>query len=389
MRRSFALPLLLTVVAAVPALAQQRGTFVIRLGRDTTAVETFTRSATHLEGDGLYRQPRTTVRHFSVDFGADGRPTKAEITIRTPGAAANAPPVQRTTMTFTRDSVVAETRRDTSVVTRRVAAAQGILPIWGNAASSFVIMEMLVARLRAARNPDSMAVPVYGGGTQSQTWSIKPLGRDSVWLYDANDVFHARVDRDGRILGAVPLSGTQQFSIERVASADINALATSFAARDQAGQSLGQLSPRDTVRATVGGASLLIDYSRPSKRGRTVFGSTVVPWGQVWRLGANAATQFRTDKALEIGGVTLPAGFYTLWAIPQPGAWKLLINSQTGQWGTAHDASKDLFALDLTVSALPQPAERFTITVTPSGSSGGAFTFDWDTTRASIPFTVR
>ena len=175
----------------------------------------------------------------------------------------------------------------------------------------------------------------------------------------------------------------------RVASVDITALATAFAARDQQGQPLGLLSPRDTVRASVGGASLMIDYGRPSKRGRQIFGSTIVPWGQVWRTGANAATQFRTDKALDIGGVTLPAGFYTLWTIPeQTGGWRLVINSQTGQWGTAHDASKDLFQVPMTTSTLPQPVERFTISVVPSGP-GGTLNLDWDTTRASIPFTVR
>ena len=124
------------------------------------------------------------------------------------------------------------------------------------------------------------------------------------------------MDGAGRIVHAVPLSGTQQFPAERVASVDINALAVSFGARDQAGQAFGLASPRDTVRATVAGASLMIDYSRPSKRGREIFGTTIVPWGEVWRTGANAATQFRTDKALEMGGVVLQPGFYTLWTIP-------------------------------------------------------------------------
>jgi len=108
----------------------------------------------------------------------------------------------------------------------------------------------------------------------------------------------------------------------------------------------------------------------------------------VWRTGANAATQFRTDKALEIGGIVVPAGFYTLWTIPSPSGWKLLINGETGQWGTAHKADRDLFQVDLTMSTLPQAVERFTISIVPS-AQGGALNLDWDTVRASIPFTVR
>jgi hypothetical protein len=132
----------------------------------------------------------------------------------------------------------------------------------------------------------------------------------------------------------------------------------------------------------------MVDYSRPAKRGRVIFGSAIVPWGEVWRTGANAATQFRTDHALDMGGVTVPAGFYTLWTIPSPDGWKLLINSETGQWGTAHKAERDIYQLDMTMTTLPQPVERFTISIVP-GAQGGTLSLEWDTTRASIPFAVR
>jgi hypothetical protein len=379
--------LVLACAAARPAAAQQ-GAFVIRLGRDTTAVERFTRTATRLEGDGVYRQPRTTVRHYVVDFGSDGRPQRAELEVRAGNAAAGAPPTQRVVATFTRDSVMVEIRRDTTVIRRRLAAPAGIVPVIAGAASSWVALELLSQRVRQTRS-DSLGVPVYTlGANATGTWSVKPLGRDSVWLYDANDVFHARVDRDGHIVAAIPLSGTQQFTVERVASADVAALAAAFAARDQQGQALGALSTRDTVRASVAGAALWIDYGRPAKRGRVIFGSTIVPWGEVWRTGANAATQLRTDKALEIGGVLVPAGFYTLWTVPSPGGWKLLINSETGQWGTAHKSDRDVFQLDMSMSSLAQMVERFTISVAPN-AQGGVLNLDWDTTRASIPFTVR
>lgn len=387
MRLSALSAVTLAAALAAPLAAQERGAFVIRLGRDTTAVERYTRSATRLEGDIVARAPRTTSRHYTVDYGPEGRVTRVEITVR-PGAPADAPPSQRTVATFTRDSVAVEIRRDTAVTTRRALLPAGAVPVVAGPAASWTAFEQLVARLRRSRS-DSLAVPMYGVGvTFAGSWSVKALGRDSVWLYDGNDVFHARVDRDGRIWGAVPLSGTQQFTVERVASVDIAALAASFAARDQQGQSLGQLSTRDTVRATVAGATLWVDYGRPAKRGRVIFGSTVVPWGQVWRTGANAATQFRTDRDLELGGVRLPAGFYTLWTIPSPTGWKLLINGQTGQWGTDHDAARDLFQLDMTLRTLPQPLERFTMSVEPSGQ-GGILKLQWDTTEASLPFTVR
>jgi hypothetical protein len=117
-----------------------------------------------------------------------------------------------------------------------------------------------------------------------------------------------------------------------------------------------------------------------------VFGN-VVPYGDVWRTGANAATQFKTDKALDFGGTVIPAGFYTLWTVPAANGWKLIFNSETGQWGTEHHADKDVAAIDMQVSALPQPEERFTIRVEPA-ADGGVLELDWDTTRASVPFRV-
>ena len=106
----------------------------------------------------------------------------------------------------------------------------------------------------------------------------------------------------------------------------------------------------------------MIDYGRPAKRGRVVFGG-VVPYGKVWRTGANAATQFKTDKALDFGGTIVPAGFYTLWTLPTAKGWKLIVNGETGQWGTEHKPDKDLYTIDMQVTTLPQAVERFTIHV--------------------------
>jgi len=378
----------IALAAAAAPLAAQNGAFVILLGRDTSAVEKFTRTATRIEGDAIGRAPRTVQRHYTMDFGADGRPTRVEFVATRPGAPANAAPIQRTVVTFTRDSAMYETRRDTAVVTRRIAMPPGVVPVMGGAAGSFLGYELLVARLRAS-HADSVALPVYApGANATSVWTARTLGRDSVSLFDGNNTFHASVDRDGRITGAKPLSGTQQFTIQRVADVNVAAVGSAFAARDNEGQGVGALSTRDTVRATAGGAALWIDYGRPAKRGRVLFGSTIVPWGEVWRAGANAATQFRTDKALEMGGVVVPAGFYTLWVVPSPAGWRLLVNRQTGQWGTAHDATADLYALPMTMSTLPQSVERFTISVTPA-AQGGALHLEWDTVRATMPFTVR
>jgi len=380
----------LTLACAAPAVAQNSsGAFIVRLGRDTTAVERYARHGTHLEGDIVQRSPRTMLRHFVVEFSPQGTFERAEVTLLHPDNPAAAP-LQRLIATRAGDSVLLEAHVDTGVVRRAVAVPQDAVPFVGPSSASWVGFQLLAERYRRSRATDSTGVPVYFvGAPRLVTMSVMPLSKDSLWMFDGNDVFHVRADRDGRLRGAAPVSGTQQFSMERVDDANVEALARAFAARDQQGQGLGVLSTRDTVRAGVAGATLWIDYGRPAKRGRVIFGTTVVPWGEVWRTGANAATQFRTDRDLEIQGVTIPAGTYTLWTIPEAqGSWKLLFNRQTGQWGTEHDPARDLAQLDLRTSTLPSVVERFTIGVTPQ-NGGGTLTLDWDTTRASLTFTVR
>ncbi|MCU0633398.1 MAG: DUF2911 domain-containing protein [Gemmatimonadaceae bacterium] len=146
-------------------------------------------------------------------------------------------------------------------------------------------------------------------------------------------------------------------------------------------------SPRDSVKATVAGATISVNYGRPSMRGREIFGK-LVPWGQVWRTGANAATAFSTSAPIKFGSTTVPAGSYTLYSMPsQDGKWMLIINKQTGQWGTEYKQEMDLARIPLTVTKTAAPVEKFEITVKPSGT-GGEIALHWADTKAAAMFTA-
>lgn len=149
-------------------------------------------------------------------------------------------------------------------------------------------------------------------------------------------------------------------------------------------------SPRDSLKATIGGATISVNYGRPSKRGREIFGGlNDMKWGMVWRMGANEATAFTTSKPLAFGTHTVPAGSYTLFVkLDQAGKWELIVNKQTGQWGTAYDAAQDLVHVPMTVTTLPAVVEKMEITVKPAGN-GGEIAVAWDKTRASATFTVK
>ena len=111
----------------------------------------------------------------------------------------------------------------------------------------------------------------------------------------------------------------------------------------------------------------------------------LVPFGSVWRTGANEATSLTTQADLTIGGVKVPAGSYTLYTLPGEASWKLIINKQTGQFGTEYNEAQDLARVDMTKAALSAPLEQFTISLKPSGADSADLAMEWETTRVSVP----
>jgi hypothetical protein len=142
-------------------------------------------------------------------------------------------------------------------------------------------------------------------------------------------------------------------------------------------------SPPATAQVELKGKKVTIDYSQPSLKGRKV-GQELAFYGKVWRTGANEATSLSTEVDLNIGGVKVPAGKYTLYTLPAEGTWKLIINKQTGQWGTQYDASQDLARVDMKKSQLPQPVEQFTIAFDKKSANAAELNLDWENTRVTV-----
>src|SRR5580693_709152 len=132
-----------------------------------------------------------------------------------------------------------------------------------------------------------------------------------------------------------------------------------------------------------GGKSIKTDYSSPRLKGRKMIGG-VEPYGKVWRNGANEATTFVTSSDLMVGGSHVPAGSYTIFAIPNKDKWTLIINKKTGEWGIPYKyESNELARVDMKLSTLPSPVENFTIAYDKT-ARGCTLREEWDTTRASV-----
>src|SRR4051794_2690143 len=132
-----------------------------------------------------------------------------------------------------------------------------------------------------------------------------------------------------------------------------------------------------------GGKTVKTDYSSPRMKGRKIYGG-LVPYGDVWRTGANEATTFVASSDVVVGGTNVPAGSYTIFTVPSADKWTLIINKKTGEWGIPYKYESDELArVDMKVSKLSSPAENFTISYEKSGN-GCTINMDWENTRASV-----
>ena len=136
------------------------------------------------------------------------------------------------------------------------------------------------------------------------------------------------------------------------------------------------------------GKTVTVDYSSPRAKGRKIFGG-LVPYGQVWRAGANEATTFVTTGDINVGGKTVPAGKYTMFAIPGEDKWTLVVSKKTGEWGTAYPGPEnDLARIDMKVSKTSAPVENFTIAFDQTGN-GCTMRMEWENTRASVEIPAK
>ena len=147
-------------------------------------------------------------------------------------------------------------------------------------------------------------------------------------------------------------------------------------------------SPPANTSVTIAGKKITIAYHAPQMHNRKIFGD-LVPFGKVWRAGANEATALHTDADLMIKTLHVPKGDYTLFVMPQANGWQLIVNKQTGQWGLEYHLDQDLGRVPMDLSPSPAPIDAFKISLLAAGGNKGNLRMEWEKTIAVVPFTVK
>lgn len=383
-----------TVASPPPPPAVVTGGFVAMLGSDTMSVERYIRTNSYVEGDVVTRSPSARIMHYRATLGPQGQIMSFTSAIRLPTADPASAPIRQVTTSFGDTLAIVEVltagARDTSQSVRKsfrapVSVAMPSIP------APLGLYEALLA-VNKGTGPDSIGIALVGTGRSpnNNLYIWRTHGGDSVVVRNTwSPGWYERlsVDQQGRITGGDWRATTVKVLITRVDNVQFDVIARGWAAQEAARGRPGPLSPPDTVRSSIAGADIQVAYSKPSARGRNVWADVVTP-GERWRLGANAATVLTTSKDLVFGSTTIPAGKYSLWMMPSESAPKLIVNSQTGQWGTAFDVARDIASIDLVRRPASPRVETFTINVDAQGS-GGVIRLRWDGREYFAPFTVR
>jgi hypothetical protein len=152
----------------------------------------------------------------------------------------------------------------------------------------------------------------------------------------------------------------------------------------------GRKSPLDSLTFTVAKQPVKVCYGRPSARGRTMLGGANIPFGKLWRTGANEPTIFYAPVPLRVAGLDVPPGVYSLYTVPGPREWEIIVNRSTSQWGEESNYTDKVKAQELgrakvKTEALKTPVETFTIMAEPAGDKAASLLLDWEKTRVRIP----
>ena len=373
--------------------------FLTTLGHDTISIESITRQGNTLTSDEVDRFPSVRIRHTVVDLNDNGSIRHLVMDIYTPSEPSGQR--NRKVVADVANDKVHLSKTDSTGTVNRDFATGGSLVV-AHVPQMYSLYELyFVAAVKQAMASKLAA----GSPVKMRQFYIDrefdrfPLGEAIVKPLDGGkmEITHdwlagtgeAMLDSGNNMLFYSGTRTTYDVRVKRLATPpDIKIIADRFEAKEKEGGFVRSLSVRDTVRAQIGNSIFSVDYGRPLMRGRTLLGG-VIPFDYVWRTGANAATQFTTSNPIKLAGMQVPAGKYTMFTIPRTNGVDLIVNKQSGQWGTEYNPALNLGRASITSEAAAVPVEKFTISIIPGDDRHGTLVFEWGAFRWTAPIEVQ
>ncbi len=387
--RKFCFSFAISFTIAIHAFSQNysqkdKGLVTYKLGTDTTTVQyfefdnkkfhttifTFTGSITRYEGDGELDEAGDLKKVFSKAFNLD--------------TSANWKLISEGTNIFNGDSTV-YTARQNGKELRRAVASKGI--VFNVDPVSFYVFPYM-GFFAPSKNGDSI-IHCHLTFGECRTFRVTRTGKNELKA-GSNVMGHLKlfVDDHGRMQGADAIGSSINLvaSVERE-NKNYDEYLEAMARRRWTAKNFAPRTFRDTARLVLENKKIEVDYWRPYRRNRQIFGE-VVPWDRVWRTGANNATQLRSDEDLEFNGNKLIGGKYSIWTYPTENGWQLIFNKKADTWGTEYDSTADFFKVPMSVEKTAAPVEILTISLLPENNDTARLLIEWEYYKAWADFKV-
>lgn len=373
--------------------------FVTTIGRDTISVESVTRRGSKLISDEAEHFPMVRQRHTEITLDDDGTIRHLVMDIHTPSEPEKKRD-RKVIADVTNDQVKISKTDETGTVKRTFdkgdATAVAHVPQMYSIYELYFTSAAARAKAMKLKPTDTVRMRQFYIDREFDNYPFHranvrflPNGKAEVWHDWLSGVGEATLDSGSRLLSYSGARTTYDVSVKRITDVlDVKAIGDRFAAAEAKQGGVKSLSVRDTTRQKIGNATFLVDYGRPLARGRVLLGN-IIPYDRVWRTGANAATQFETSAPITLAGMPVAAGKYTLWTVPHASGVDLIVNKQTGQWGTSYNGSLNLSKAPMTSETVSPPVEKFTISIVASGDTQGKLVMEWGPFRWTAPIGVR
>lgn len=266
------------------------------------------------------------------------------------------------------------------IISRRKTADRVMVSYW-----PYVQMSVILANYVPKSVGDSIAGNHVVGDLPPAKFVIKRISdRKLTAKSRVMGPFTLYLNEKGKVESLDAIGSSYNVKGTIVPHLNLDSIILSYARREEKFGPFGWPNKYDSVQAVIGNSDIKINYTRPSMRGRVIFGE-VVPWNRYWRTGANRATKITLNHALNFSGKILPAGAYSVFTMPSQTGWTMMFNKEVNIWGTDYNSDYDILRVPMQVEQLKDPVELMTIEVVAT-AKGGAINVIWERTKASAHF---
>jgi hypothetical protein len=376
--------LFFSLFAEAQKLPYKKGCIIYTLGKDTTAIGNFELQGYDFSITVADLTGAVTVSKLRGSFFPNGELQAVEGNMYKPVAGKDSQLVYTYKLYYDSSSTFIETRRNNTVTTRKYPVKIMVTNSLGG--YTLVYMPALLVNFAPRKNGDSV-LSHHIVFNSARDFIIRKTGDRNFSIGSSvMGMFTLSLDKKGNLRSVDGIGTSWNIKGMVVSPINMDSVIMSNVAKDQARPHIPIANKQDSVQTVIGETAIKIRYSRPSVRGRVIFGE-VVPYDRFWRTGADAATKLTLNKPVYFNGRELPAGEYSIFTMPSKNGWTIMFNKQANIWGTEYKAENDVLRVQMSVETLPETVELLTINVVPA-DKGGRIEVNWENLKASVPFST-